>query len=303
MNRILLILVAVVVIIIVILSIGNRHNDSSVVEAKGFHLDSTGFKTPESVFYDSDADLYLVSNINGSPTDMDDNGFISRVNPDGSISELKWIDGADENVTLSAPKGMAVAGEVLYVSDINALRLFDKQSGEPVGAVKIPGSTFLNDVVADGQGGVYVSDSGLNPDFSASGTDAVYHVLADWSVETVAKGKELMRPNGLAMVDGTLLCITFGGKSLLKIGMDGTISTEAELPGGSLDGIEQAKDGRLLISSWETKTVYAVDGEGTATALVTDVESPADIGYDGKRNLVLIPLFSLDAISVVPVGQ
>jgi hypothetical protein len=303
MNRTLLIIVVVVVLIIVVLSINSRKSEIPMVEAKGFHLDSTGFKTPESIFYDSGEDLYLVSNINGSPSDMDDNGFISRVKPDGSIAELKWIDGTNDNVTLSAPKGMAEVGEILYVSDINALRLFDKKSGEPVGTVKIPGSTFLNDVVADGKGGVYVSDSGMNPDFSSSGTDAVYHVLADGSIETVAKGEALMHPNGLAMVDGALLCVTFGGKSLLKIGMDGTVSTEAELPGGSLDGIEQANDGHLLISSWETKTVYAVGSDGTATALVTDVESPADIGYDSKRNLVLIPLFSLDAISVVPVGQ
>ncbi len=293
----------VVAVLIVVFARLNRKHEGQIVEAKGFQLDSTGFKTPESIFYDAGADIYLVSNINGSPTDIDDNGFISRVNPNGSIAELKWIDGANENVTLSAPKGMALVGEVLYVADINTVRLFDRETGDSVGSVKIPGSTFLNDVVADGNGGVYVSDSGMNPDFSASGTDAVYHISPDGSVETVAKGKELMGPNGLALVEGRLLCVTFGGKSLLEIGMDGTVTTVTELPEGSLDGIERANDGRLLISSWAAKAVYAVSGDSTATVLVPDVESPADIGYDGKRNMVLIPLFSHDAISTVPVGQ
>src|SRR5262249_7581594 len=34
-----------------------------------------GFSTPESVLYDADGDVYLVSNINGKPAEADDNGF------------------------------------------------------------------------------------------------------------------------------------------------------------------------------------------------------------------------------------
>ncbi len=65
---------------------------------------SAGFKTPESVLYDAASDLYLVANINGTPTALDDNGFISRVNPDGSIRDLTFIAGMDATVTLNAPK-------------------------------------------------------------------------------------------------------------------------------------------------------------------------------------------------------
>ena len=43
----------------------------------------TGLSTPESVLYDADDDRYLVSNINGKPTDKDNNGFISALSPDG----------------------------------------------------------------------------------------------------------------------------------------------------------------------------------------------------------------------------
>src|SRR5437879_8959584 len=42
-----------------------------------------GFKTPESVKYDAQLDLYFVTNINGHPSVKDNNGFISRVRPDG----------------------------------------------------------------------------------------------------------------------------------------------------------------------------------------------------------------------------
>src|SRR5207245_462832 len=107
-------------------------------------LVSGGFQTPESIFYEARSDIYLVSNINGDPTAADGNGFISRVAPDGRILELKWIDGTRPGVRLNAPKGMAVAGDTLYVSDITAIRMFDLRTGAPKGAVVILGSTFLN---------------------------------------------------------------------------------------------------------------------------------------------------------------
>src|SRR5690242_11480428 len=43
----------------------------------------TGFATPESVLHDEARDRYLVSNINGKPSDVDGNGFISELSPDG----------------------------------------------------------------------------------------------------------------------------------------------------------------------------------------------------------------------------
>src|SRR5689334_5070452 len=46
-------------------------------------VSDVGFKTPESVLYDARADVYLVSNIDGSPLGVDDSAFISRVRPDG----------------------------------------------------------------------------------------------------------------------------------------------------------------------------------------------------------------------------
>src|SRR5882762_3186785 len=51
-----------------------------------------GFLTPESVLHDPVQDIYVVSNINGGPTTKDNNGFISRVRPDGAVENLKFIE-------------------------------------------------------------------------------------------------------------------------------------------------------------------------------------------------------------------
>ncbi len=157
----------------------------------------TGLATPESVLYDADNDRYLVSNINGKPTDKDNNGFISVLSPDGQVTTLKWIEGGKNKVKLDGPKGLALAKGVLYVSDISVVRLFDAKTGAPKGEVAIPGATFLNDLAAGPDGKIYVSDSGMKPgaggDFEGTGTDAVY-AIDKGKAKAIAKGKDLERP-------------------------------------------------------------------------------------------------------------
>lgn len=262
-----------------------------------------GFATPESVLYDRGADIYLVSNINGAPTAADDNGFISRVRPDGTVESLKWIDGARPDVTLNAPKGMAISGDTLYVADITSVRMFDRRTGAPTGSVTIVGSTFLNDAAAGPDGSVYVTDSGLKPDFSPSGTDAVYRIDQNNALSTVAKGPQLKNPNGIAVLpDGRLVVVTFTQTGdWYKLTRSGAIQDARRLPAGQLDGVEVAPGGALLVSSWAASAVYRVAPDGQATVIVPNVKSPADIGYDARRNRVLIPLFNDNQVQISPL--
>src|SRR5438045_3022837 len=54
---------------------GSAGSAGSAAEMAGWDgktpLTLEGFQTPESVLFDADADLYLVSNINGQPLDVD----------------------------------------------------------------------------------------------------------------------------------------------------------------------------------------------------------------------------------------
>src|SRR5215813_3187481 len=111
-----------------------------------------GFETPESVVHDTAADVYLVSNVGaGDPGALDHNGFISRVSPSGVVLQLKWIQDGVNGAVLNGPKGIAIHGNALYVSDIDTLRLFDRTTGAPLAAIAIPNPftpspLFLNDV-------------------------------------------------------------------------------------------------------------------------------------------------------------
>ena len=262
-----------------------------------------GLQTPESVLHDTEADVYLVSNINGTPTDTDGNGFISKVAPNGAISALKWVDGLTEGVTLNAPKGLAIKADTLFVTDITFVRAFDRVSGEPLGSWEVPGSTFLNDLTVGPDGTLYVSDSGLNPDFSSSGTDAVYR-FENGEPVAVVQDTTLASPNGLATADGAVVMVGFSGSAIRMVPAGGgEVESVVELPGGQLDGVVVLDDGSMLVSSWATSAVYHVSADGTEVeAVVEGVPSPADIGWDAERSRILIPIFQENRLELHHFG-
>jgi sugar lactone lactonase YvrE len=259
-----------------------------------------GFATPESVMHDPDSDVYLVSNINGSPLDADDNGFISVVTPKGTVLALKWIDGASDSVTLNAPKGMAVSGEYLYVADITVIRRFDRRTGAPRGEIPVAGATFLNDVAADEQGGIYFTDSGLRAGaggFEPSGTDAVYLLRPDGSLDTLARGESLGRPNGVAVSGDSVWVVSFGSGEIYRVA-GGARTDVRKLEKGSLDGLVVV-NGEAFASSWEAAALYRGPVGGTLKRMLDSLPAPADIGHDLWRHRLLVPLFNANEIRIV----
>src|SRR5213596_3596927 len=267
-------------------------------------LTVAGFSTPESVLDDSTQDIYFVSNINGSPTAKDNNGFISRVKPDGAVENLKFIEGGRTGITLNAPKGLALAGDTLWVADIDAVRAFNAKTGAPIDSVSLSklGAVFLNAVVVVPTGALYVTDTGIRFDDVGNvlhpGPDRVFRIGPDRAVTVAVRGDTLGRPNGIALdaAGKRFVIVEFGGRSVLawKPG-DKAPSVIAKGPGG-LDGVEIV-GGRILVSSWSDSTVSSYE-TGQEVKLITGVPSPADIGYDAKRNRVLIPIFTGNRVEI-----
>ncbi len=264
-------------------------------------IEDVGFETPESVLYDEEAGVYLVSNVNGGPLDHDDNGFISRVDPDGTVKELRWVDAqAREDVRLDAPKGMVLKGDTLFVADIDTVRAFQRETGDPLTARAVPGATFLNDMAAGPDGTVYVSDSGAGSDSAGSGAGAIWAMESTGPREVVS-GAGLARPNGITVAADTLFYVTMAAAELRRVPTAGGAAPEvvATLPGGQLDGLVRLDDGSFLISSWEAQAVFRVrESGGAPERVVDDVPSPAGIGWDGRRSRVLIPIFTGDRVEI-----
>jgi hypothetical protein len=264
-----------------------------------------GFATPESVQHDPVADVYLVSNINGDPLAKAGNGFISRVAPEGEVLELRWIDGATEGVELDAPKGMAFRGQTLYVADIDHIRGFDRETGEPVEDIHIDGASFLNGLaVDDARGILYVSDSGItieNGEIVPQGTDAIYQITLDGEVSVLVQGEELGGPNGLTYSERGLIVAAFGSGRLYAVRPDGEIFEMMPASDRMLDGLLQLPDRGFVTSDWTEGAIIRILPTAEMETVLTGLQAQADIGFDEIRSRLLIPLFMDDAILIVEI--
>jgi sugar lactone lactonase YvrE len=250
-----------------------------------------GMSTPEGVVYDAEGDRYLVSNINGKPLDADNNGFISELLPDGTTKSPKLVEGG-KKATLNAPKGMAIVKNVLYVADIDAVRMFDAKTGAPKGEIKIAGASFLNDVAAGPDGKVYVTDSGLKQgasDLEPTGTDAI-HVIDKGKAKPFALSKDLGRPNGVLVNDKGVWIATFGSDEIYRATAEGKKEDVTRAPKGGLDGLGLLGSD-LVVSSWQGQAIYKGPVGGKLAPVVWGIKAPADFAVDTKRGRVVVPRF------------
>jgi len=272
--------------------------------AERITVENVGFATPESVEYYAAEDVYLVTNINGSPLEADGNGFISKISPDGKVIDLKWIDGTASGTNLNAPKGAAINRGILYVADLDEVHLFELPSGKQKASVKIKGSTFLNGITPGDDNSVYVTDSGLKGGeggFVPSGTDAVYQVTAAGKYRAIVKDKDMGRPNGIISHDNGLVIVTFGSGEVYRMDKKGNRSSLPAPPNGALDGLLRIDDGSFLISSWGGSAIYRLAKDGAYSTVADGLDAPADLGFDSKRERVLVPLFKQNKVAILPL--
>jgi sugar lactone lactonase YvrE len=262
------------------------------------------FSKPESVLYDAAGDRYLVSNINGNPDGVDNNGYISELSPDGAIKTPKLIAGGEKGVKLDAPKGLAIVGKELWVTDISFVRKFDLKTLAPKGEIALPETTFANDIALAPDGKVYVADSSVKSGakgFESNGGDQVLVIDKAGKAKSLAKSKDFSAPNGLAFGPKGLLVNTLMSNEVFSIGPKGEKVDVIKLPNGGLDGMLVVGD-NLIVSSWGASAVYRGKLGGTSyEPIIQNVKGPADIGYDTKRSRILIPRFMDDLVEAYEV--
>ncbi|SFP61280.1 SMP-30/gluconolactonase/LRE family protein [Tranquillimonas alkanivorans] len=257
-------------------------------------FDGLDLQAPECVRYDEAHDRWLVSNINGEMLEGDDNGFITAVTGEG-LAELKWIDGASEGITLNAPKGMQIAGDLLYVADIDHLRVFDLSTGQPVESIAIEGAKFLNGIAIAENGTVFVTDTGTDP-----ASSAIHRVGPNGTATTIASGRHLQRPNGIDFgPQGNLVVATYAAAEVMLLSREGEMLQSRTLDRGQLDGLVVRSDASVLVSSWKGRHVARIGPDGEIEVLVTGLTQPACFDWEPDEQLLLIPQVKANAVAVV----
>ena len=280
--------------------------DSAPAAAIALTVDS--LEAPEAARFDPELGVYFVANINGSPMGKDGNGYISRLTREGKVDSLKFIASGRGGVTLNAPKGMAIAGDTLWVADIDVARAFDRRSGKPLATVSLAGrASFLNDAVVGPDGAIYMTDSGVADDGKGGmGRPGPNHIFRFQNGKATVALKFADTPglNGIAWDSAAsrFLIVCFASTSIFQWAPGDSAATVVAEGPGMMDGIEALGDGRFVVSSWADSSLGVLQGK-QITRLVGGLPGPADIALDRERGRVAVPLLTEDRLEFVDLGR
>lgn len=252
----------------------------------------TGLKTPESAVAGKDGRIY-VSEINEFGKDGD--GQISAIDKDDKVTV--FASGMDD------PKGLAMIGQDLYVADkAGILKVTPDGKWQVFAAVAAfpTAPQFLNDLEADRQGNLYVSDSG---DLKKGG--AIYRISKAGKVTLITDGKKdarVLAPNGLLMdKGGKMLEVDFSSGILYRLNIaSGEMTQIAEGFGGG-DGIVRTKNGLLYVSDWNTGKVFSVSKDGKVELIKEGLKSAADIALSADGKHLLVPDMKAGELVILPL--
>jgi hypothetical protein len=247
----------------------------------------TGLSQPEAVRYDENEKAFFISNWDGNGGDLDSNGFISKVDSDGNILDLKFMTGTEES-PMHAPRGMYIEKGALWVADVTGVHVFDVKTGRHKNFVDMssfePG--FLNDVSGDGSGDIFVTDTGK---------PIVYKI--ENNSPSIFLDSLPIYPNGITfslLKNEFVLAPWRGDSTFYSFRITGDLSEHYTFNGGFFDGLEFAEN-MLLVASQEDESIRIHDGN-TNKILIHTTGRPADIGVDRHNKVIAIPYIALNKV-------
>lgn len=256
----------------------------------------SGLLTPESVVQAADGKIY-VSEINGFGQDGD--GQI-RVIDHGKSSVL--VKGLDD------PKGLVIIGTDLYIADKS--RVLRVSLAQPTATAevflaatdfpKVP--QFLNDLSADANGNLYISDSG---DILGTGKGgAIYKVTPQRALSLLLDGTidaRILAPNGLlADAKGEqLLLVDFTSGVLYNYHLQTKKLDEVANGLGGGDGIVKQANGNIYVSDWKSGKVYRVDPQHKVSLIKEGYQSAADIALTQDDHHLLVPDMKAGKLDII----
>jgi DNA-binding beta-propeller fold protein YncE len=248
-------------------------------------FETRGFTHPYGVAVDPKTNLIFVSNMNGPGEKKDDNGFISRLQSDGTVMQMKFIDGAKGNVTLNAPKGMAVIGNFLYVADIDTIRVFDLAKAAELFQINF-GDYKINHfygLAIGPDGALYAADGPANTIYRID-------VMKEHRVTPFIVDESLGEPHALVWYQLRQRFLIAGWESGQVLAYDRE-GKKLPLPGiflNMLEGLAVDLRGNSYVSSTALAAVYRLSPSGIVFSYHGGVDTPLGITYQKVDNQILV---------------
>jgi WD40 repeat protein len=252
------------------------------------------FHFTESCTFDPDKNLVLAMNAGNRGENAEPDGFVSLINPDGSVHTAKWIGATRDGLDLRDPLGSAIANGKLYTVDSGYLRSFDLATGRPLASVAVPGATILNGIGVTEDGTAYISNS-RDPEL-------IYKVTPDGQSSVFAQGAPINVPNGVAIDrDGNIVVVNINDNAVITYSPDGEVMRIDHAAEGGNDGVIVTEDNTRYVSSVRFGSVSKVVPGQAAEVIATGVPSAASMCYDSVQKQLVIPLNPNNALAFIPL--
>ena len=230
-------------------------------------------------------------------------GRISKVSLDGKILEDRFLPAAGEK--MNKPKGMWVQGNRLWVTDIDVVWIFDLKTRKGR-RLEIPGMTFGNDLAVVGNS-LYVSDNRAGRLYRIEPAEFL-DAKVNPQISIPLAGKSI-NPNGVypGKKKSVILAGSTGPKEprgIWSLSRDGDLKELAK-PIDRLDGLYQMHDGSLLVTDWNSGSLFRWTEKGGMEPLAKGFKGPADFTVitGGKGMTVVVPDLPGAQLRIVRLGK
>ena len=249
------------------------------------------FHFTESCTFDAEKNLIVSMNAGNRGEGAEADGFVSLINPDGSVHTPRFIGATRDGLDLVDPIGSAVRNGVLYTVDSGYLRSFDLESGQPLDSIQVPGAGFLNGIGVAADGTAYISDSN---------NGLIYEVTPEGNSSVFYQGDALDRPNGVAMDnDDNVVVVNINSNAVVTFNRDGeVILTEYSAEAGN-DGVVVLPDGTKYTSSVRFGSVSRIRPGQDAVVIASGIPSAASMCYDSTQHQLVIPMNPNNALAFI----
>lgn len=256
---------------------GDRVEMSSNVKVYG------SFHFCESVTFDPSRNLLLAMNSGDRSDPTKNDGFVSLINPDGSVHTSKWIGATRDGLELYSPLGSAIKNGVLYTVDTDTVRLFDLKSGKPLRSIHVPGSTLLNGIAVADDGTIYASNTRPNWE--------LWKITAGGKSSILVKDGLLKTPNGVAIdQDGNVVVVNIDNRDVITYSPNGEVVRVEQSGEKGSDGVVVLEDGTKYVCSVRHGSVSRIRPGQKAEIIASGIPSAASMCYDSIQHQLVIPM-------------
>jgi hypothetical protein len=256
----------------------------------------TGLKQPESVAIGPGGKVYVSET---GEYEKANDGYISVV--EGGKTR-KFATGLDD------PHGIKWYKDHLFVSDnMGMIWRIDSQGAVErfVDATDFPRKiTNFNDIEIDGDGNIYISDSG---DWEGGGGN-IFRITQDKKVKAVLTQDDdvrLVSPNGLLMDGDKLLEVDYTTGFLWRVDLKERTMEKVAGGFGASDGLVRDSGGRLIITDYAGHRVFvlAKPDAKPQEMVVAGIESAADLAISPDGKSLIIPDMGGGKLAILPIPR